>query len=389
VNRETEITEATQMPTLGLPAGAMVLDRYRVEEEIGCGATSVVLAARSVSTDERVAIKIWRSDILIDETAVERFVREARAASALRSQHVARVRDAGLVPDGRPYIVMELLEGRDLGTLVAELGPLDPRRAVDFTIDACDAIAEAHSHGIVHRDIKPSNLFLARRADGGERLAVLDFGISKAPPGPEMLLTQTASLLGTPAYMSLEQMRSPKSVDARTDIWSLGAVLYELVEGRVPFAGNTFAHLCVSVATEPPRPMAAAPHLAPVIERCLAKRLEDRFQNIAEVAAELAPFASDPTIAAYRATTIARVLGVDVKAARGSAPRFEPRVQTDRGWTGPNANVARRDPSRPGPVPQAMAAAPAPASGPKWWVLVLAVLAIAAAVAAAIFFAVG
>jgi len=332
VIRETEVTEATPMPTLGLPPGAMVLDRYQIEEEIGCGATSVVLAARSVSTDERVAIKIWRSDIAIDDTAVERFVREARAASALRSQHVARVRDAGLAPDGRPYIVMELLEGRDLGRMVAEVGPFDPRRAVDFIIDACDAIAEAHSHGIVHRDIKPSNLFLARRGDGGERLAVLDFGISKAPPGPEMLLTQTASLRGTPAYMSLEKMRSPKAVDARTDIWSLGAVLSELVEGRVPFPGNTFAHLCISVATEPPRPMTTAPHLAATIERCLAKRVEERFQNMAEVAAALAPFASDPTLASYRAATIARVLGVEVQSARGSAPRFEPRVQTDRGW---------------------------------------------------------
>ncbi len=358
MNRDTEVTEAAPIPTLGPPPGSLVLGRYRVEAELGCGATSVVVAACDDAAGERVAIKIWRPDIALDDEAVERFVREARAAAGLRSEHVARIRDAGQVDDGRPYIVMELLEGTDLGRMVAEQGVLDPRRAVDFVIQACDALAEAHALGIVHRDIKPTNLFVTHRRDGSERLAVLDFGISKAPPGPQMLLTQTASLLGTPAYMSLEQMRSPKLVDPRSDIWSLGSVLYELVEGRQPFDGATFAQLCVSVATQPHRPMTSAPHLEPVIARCLAKSLDARFQNVAELGEALAPFASDVAHASNRMVAIRRVLGLQ---------------------SSPSLPIAREQ-SAPR-LPQ-----PARRSSPSSWLVIIGVVALMLAVAATMYF---
>lgn len=367
MNRETEITEATEMPTLGAPPGSILLGRYRVEREIGVGATSVVLEARGMDADERLAIKVWRNDLPLEGETVQRFVREARGAAALRSQHVARVRDAGCLEDGRPYIVMELLDGRDLGQILVEEGVLEPRRAVDLVLQACDAIAEAHALGIVHRDIKPTNLFVAKGRDGGERLAVLDFGISKAPPGGNMLLTQTASLLGTPMYMSIEQMRSPRLVDARTDIWALGAVLFEIVEGRPPFDGSTFAQLCVSVATEQPRPMLKAPHLATVVGRCLEKRLEDRYQSVSELAYSLAPFASDFMTATNRAAAISRVLGI--------AP-----APTVRGWAPPQPVQ---------PVPSAAERTQSiERTSPRSWIVVLAVVLVTIAVAVAMYFAI-
>ena len=380
MNRETKITEAAPVPSLGPPRGSLLLGRYQVDAELGCGATSVVVSAFNTQVNERVAIKIWRPDVALDAEAVARFVREAQAAANLRSEHVAHVRDAGLAEDGRPYIVMELLEGRDLGRILAEQGTLDPRHAVDLVLQACDALAEAHANGIVHRDIKPTNLFVTHRRDGSERVAVLDFGISKAPPGGQMLLTQTASLLGTPAYMSLEQMRSPKLVDPRTDIWALGIVLYEAVEGVQPFDGKTFAHLCVSVATMPPRPMTRAPALEPVIARCLAKELDQRYQNVAELVTALAPFASDVANASNRGIQIRRVLGIaEPVASRRSSPALPQRA------------------SAPSLQPPARASAPAmqnpmdrtaqiERSGPSSVVVILGVFVLIVAVAAAMYF---
>jgi len=396
VNRETEITEAAQIPTLAPPPGSMLLGRYQVEQELGCGATSVVVSALDTHTNERVAIKIWRPDVELDSEAVMRFVREAQAAANLRSEHVARVRDAGCAEDGRPYIVLELLEGRDLGRILAEQGTLDPRRAVDLILQACDALAEAHANGIVHRDIKPTNLFVTRKRDGSERVAVLDFGISKAPPGGQMLLTQTASLLGTPAYMSLEQMRSPKLVDPRTDIWALGIVLYEAVEGAQPFDGRTFAQLCVSVATMPPRTMTRAPALEPVIARCLAKDLGARYQNVGELAAALAPFATDMANASNRGIAIRRVLGIEEpRPVRRSSPSLpqrasSPALQPDPRGSSPSLP---RDPRAsspslqpPPPNPLSERTAQIERSGPSSLAVIGGVFALIIAVAAAMYF---
>jgi serine/threonine-protein kinase len=187
-------------------------------------------------------------------------------------------------------------------------------------LQACDAIAEAHSLGIVHRDIKPTNLFVTKRRDGSELLKVLDFGISKATLGPDMSLTQTQSMLGTPAYMSPEQMRSARTVDRRSDIWSLGCVLYELVEGHAPFEAENFAELCVMVALEPFTPVAQAPELSAVIDRVLAKKADDRFQDVAELAYALEPFASDPERAHRQVMRVFRVLGRPHPDGRDSTP---------------------------------------------------------------------
>jgi eukaryotic-like serine/threonine-protein kinase len=287
----------------------MLLGKYRVESTLGFGGMGLVLKAHNVDLGQDVAIKILREDVQIGEDNIARFVREAKNAVKLKSEHVARIRDVGKFDDGRPYMVMELLEGLDLGKLLLDAGRIGTQRAVDLVLQACDAIGEAHSLGIVHRDIKPTNLFVAKRPDGTDIIKVLDFGISKAAQGnAEMVLTQTQSMLGTPAYMSPEQMRSARTVDPRSDIWSIGCVLYEAVEGHPPFEASNFAELCVMVATEDPAPLEQAPELGGVLMRCLAKNIEDRYQNIAELAADLAPMSSDPKSGAHQVGRIQRVL---------------------------------------------------------------------------------
>ena len=187
----------------------------------------VVAECTHLQLNERVAIKMLRPDVLVDPDAVERFMREAQAAVKLKSEYVARVSDVGTLENGTPYMVMEFLEGIDLGALIEERGCLPVQWAAELMLQTCEALSEAHSLNIVHRDIKPANLFVTWRPDRTALIKVLDFGISKAPMGTDMHLTQTQSLLGTPAYMSPEQMRSAKLVDTRTDIWSLGSVMYE------------------------------------------------------------------------------------------------------------------------------------------------------------------
>ena len=298
----------------------VLLGKYRVESTLGFGGMGLVIRAHNLALDEHVAIKILREDVELDDDNVARFVREAKNAVKLKSEHVARIRDVGTFEDGRPYMVMELLEGLDLGKILLDQGQLDRQRAVDLVLQACDAIAEAHSLGIVHRDIKPTNLFVTKRRDGTDLLKVLDFGISKAQVSSEMSLTQTQSMLGTPAYMSPEQMRSARTVDPRSDIWSLGCVLYELVEGKPPFDASNFAELCVMVSIEPYTPMTVAPELNHIIERALAKTVDARFQDVAELAHALEPYATDQERAYRQVARVFRVLGRTHPDSRDSTP---------------------------------------------------------------------
>ena len=296
-------------PEGGLETGDVLLGKYQIEALLGRGGMGLVYRARHVHLNEPIAIKVLRHDVQLDEEAVTRFKREAQAAVRLKSEHVARIHDVGVFDDGSPYMVMEFLAGADLGSLVDANGPTDVPTAVDLILQACDALAEAHASGIVHRDVKPSNLFISSRPDGSHVLKILDFGISKSATGTDLSLTQTASVLGTPAYMSPEQMRSARKVDARTDIWSLGTVLYELVEGRRPFRAETFSEMCVMAAVDPHDPLIRAPELEPVIARCMAKTPEGRYQSVAELAVALAPFARDPSRAAHYVQRTQRVLG--------------------------------------------------------------------------------
>ena len=278
-----------------LERGAVLLGKYRVDSIIGRGGMGLVVKARHLGLEEEVAIKVLRDDVPVADETITRFIREAQAAAKLKSEHIARIIDVGTFDGRKPYLVMEFLEGQDLGQLIAERGRLQPSLAIDLVIQACEALAEAHSLGIVHRDIKPTNLFLTSRPDGSVLLKILDFGISKSPAGADLSLTQTWSLLGSPAYMSPEQMRSARNVDARTDVWSLGTVLYEVLEGHRPFQAESFSELCVMVAVESYTPMSATPReLAPIIARCLAKNPAERYASVADLACDLACLAREP-----------------------------------------------------------------------------------------------
>jgi eukaryotic-like serine/threonine-protein kinase len=285
--------------------GEVLAGKYRVDRVLGVGGMGVVVAATHLQLEERVALKFLLPEARANPETVLRFEREARAAVKIKNQHVARMIDVGKLEDGSPYIVMEYLDGQDLSSLIASSGPLSLESAAEFTLHACEALAEAHGYGIVHRDLKPSNLFVVRGPDGLPKAKVLDFGISKmrslGGSGPEMgSMTKTATVMGSPFYMSPEQMASAKDVDGRTDIWALGIVLYEMLAGRVPFQADTLPELCVKVLQQPPTPLLSLrPDLPPEIERivgrCLQKDRAHRYANVAELAMDIAPFAPKRT----------------------------------------------------------------------------------------------
>jgi serine/threonine protein kinase len=303
------VAQSVKPADLGVSIGQVFQGKYRVDAILGHGGMGIVAECTHLALNERVAIKMLRQDVLLDQDAVERFQREARAAAKLKSEYVARVTDVGTFEHGVPYMVMEFLEGHDLGEVLKQRGVLPGPWAVDIVLQTAEALAEAHSLGIVHRDVKPTNLFITWRPDGSALVKVLDFGISKSPMGTDMQLTQTQSLLGTPAYMSPEQMRSARLVDSRSDIWSLGTVFYEILEGRRPFEAESFSEMCVKVAVDPPSPMInTPPGVQQVIMRCLAKAPEQRYSNMAELGRDLVPYAQDPHQANILVERMARML---------------------------------------------------------------------------------
>ena len=303
-----------------LAPGQIVAGKYRVESLLGEGGMGLVLGARHMTLDERVAIKMLREHAITDREAKLRFLREARAAGRMRGEHVARVLDVGEDAVGTPYIVMEHLEGMDLADILKRQGPLDVRTAVDFVLQACEALAEAHALGIVHRDLKPSNLFVTRRVDGSVCLKVLDFGIAKAvgptdEQTPEAAFTATQSVLGTPQYMAPEQMRSSRRADARSDIWAVGSVLYELLVGHPPYMAATMPELFAMILQDPTPSMRETrkdvpPALDAVYHRCLEKHAHQRFPNVHELAQALAPFGGpDAHASAVRIANVAHHVG--------------------------------------------------------------------------------
>ncbi|WP_428268166.1 serine/threonine-protein kinase [Haliangium sp.] len=318
-----------------LTPGNVILDKYRVERVLGRGAMGMVVLARHLRMDRLVAIKTLRHDVVKHPRRVARFYREAQIACTLQSEHVGRVYDVDCFGDGTPYMVMEYLRGCDLRHLIRTGGKLAPGAACELVLQACEALAEAHSVGIVHRDLKPANVFLTRSAGGAPLLKVIDFGISKVSMFDCDTITVSIDMLGTPYYMSPEQIRSSKRVDERADIWSLGVVLYELLSARRPFVGPGMVKLFRAISSEPMQPLAGEvpDGLAAVVARCLEKKPAARFANMAELACALAPYAATPAQAARSCERAACMLGL-------SEPPTLPYAGTAEGPDGAVARVA-------------------------------------------------
>jgi serine/threonine-protein kinase len=338
------------LPTVQV--GDVLAGKYRVERVLGVGGMGIVVAARHIDLHELRAIKLMLSDFALHPEAVERFLREARAAARLKSEHVAKVHDVGRLETGAPYMVMEHLEGCDLQQLLRSQGPLQLEIAVTYVLQACEALAEAHAAGIVHRDIKPANLFLARSADGTPTTKVLDFGISKFTPpagsAPGLDMTKTTEALGSPLYMSPEQMASTRNVDLRTDIWALGVVLYQLVTGVVPFRAESLTQLCAMVFQQEPLPPSHSRNGLPVefdrvVLRCLQKAPGQRYANVAELAVDLLPFGADG--ARTSVDRIKRMLGIpSLQASAPSSPSLAIAAQTANPSFASHGTAAQSDP---------------------------------------------
>jgi len=289
-------------------AGTVIGGKYRVEGSIATGGMGIVLRAMHLHLREPVAIKVLRPDTQARPESVARFMREARMTMKLRGQHVVRVFDVDLIDGRLPYIVMELLEGQDLAMRIAERGAIAPATVKDWLEQLCAGVAEAHGQGIVHRDLKPANVFVTN--DGVVK--VLDFGVSKASAAlfdesavtasgsdprivaapalredEEVDLTSTRTTLGSPRYMSPEQMRSARDVDERSDIWAIGAIAHEMLSGDPPFEGENLERLRDAITSETPKSIAAPERLRAVVERCLSKDPKDRFASVADLSRAL------------------------------------------------------------------------------------------------------
>ncbi|MBK9264978.1 MAG: serine/threonine protein kinase [Polyangiaceae bacterium] len=298
----------------GVPTpGTILAGKYEVLGVLGQGGMGVVLQARNQRTEQSVAIKLLLPEARNMPDIVARFEREARAAARIQGPHVVRVYDVDNLPDGSPMMVMELLQGWDLGQELVARGPLPYPEAVEFILQACEAIGQAHQMGVIHRDIKPSNLYLCQ--EGTRRvLKVLDFGISKLiDPTNQTNQTQTATTFGTPQYMSPEQVRSAKHVDGRSDIWALGVVLFELLSGRAPFGADTSTATLAAIIADTPEDLRniradVPPKLAAAVKKALEKRPEDRFQDIGAFVSAISPFSSKNVSAATLAQVATPVL---------------------------------------------------------------------------------
>jgi eukaryotic-like serine/threonine-protein kinase len=292
-----------QLPTRpredDLPAGEVLAGKYRVDRVLGSGAMGIVVRVVALAGEGVFALKLLRPSVARDPVAAQRFLREAEVAVRIASPHVVRILDMGKLDTGTPYLVMEYLDGSTLEARLDGGASLPPAQACDLALQTAEGLAAAHAMGVVHRDIKPSNLFLTRGAGGGDHLKIVDFGVSKIldPEGSGSVgLTRTQTALGSPLYMSPEQMRSARSAGFPADQWSLGAVLYRMVTGHRPFGAESLARVCVQVLTGDFAPVAQLQPdlpagLAVTIERCLRIEPAERYADMAELAAALAPFA--------------------------------------------------------------------------------------------------
>jgi serine/threonine protein kinase len=289
---ESAATHSRSFGSLPQP-GDTIADKYRIARVIGQGGMAVVYEATHLRLHQRLAIKVLRPDIPDFEEVLARFEREARATAQLRSIHTAHVVDVDTLPDGLPYIVMEYLDGTDLDAALAASGPMPVEQAVDVTLQVADAVAEAHDLGIVHRDLKSANVFVCR-VGNRPLVKVLDYGISKSVDDGSSRITGADSYFGTPCYAAPEQLRAAGDADARSDVWSLGVILFELLTGRTPFTGSSTAVIAKVMADPIPWPLDLRPDIPRELARVMLRALERdpnlRFQTMREFAGALEPF---------------------------------------------------------------------------------------------------
>jgi serine/threonine-protein kinase len=357
--------------------GDIINGKYLVEAVIGQGGVGFVVRAQNLELDERVALKFLHPEMLAHKEIVARFAREAKAASSIRSEYVAMVFDVGTMANGTPYLVMEHLDGKDLSTVLAERGRLGPREAAEYAMQVCEALAVAHAKGVIHRDIKPDNLFVTTRS-GMNFIKVLDFGISKTALtgsmfGNDLPVVKTVSLMGTPLYMSPEQVRSSQTVDERTDVWALGMVFYEMLAGCSPFKATSITELCAEILEKPLAPITAhrtdlPPALVHILEKCLEKNPAKRYQNVAELAMALMPFAPRRArICAERAAQALMAAGIIEESTIQITSTYPPPgSSTDPGLvTNTSPSFGLPPPSTPA-IPAGASAVGTPPSSASW-----------------------
>lgn len=345
-------------------SGQVLAGKYRVERVIGEGGMGTVLAARHELLDVAVAVKVLSAELTHQPAIIARFLREARAVARLKSEHVARVMDVGTLPEGQPYIVMELLEGEDLEKRVAR-GPLPVAEAADFMLQTLEAMAHAHVIGIVHRDLKPANLFVNQSADGSEAIKVLDFGIAKLTHAQATSagarsgggLTGEHATLGSPSYMAPEQVRAAPEIDSRVDLWALGAIFYELLTGTTAFPGNSVGEIFGAVLHSTPPPVRQLRPEVPegleaVIARCLQRAPHERYPSVFELAKDVAPFGTGKWL-----SHVSRIEQTLARAGKSSDPE---RARTSKLGLesyaleafGPESRTPRRPLMSPAPAPR-------------------------------------
>ena len=318
--RTTHVVPLDSAPQLGVDANAasmlprigdVVADKYRIDAVIGRGGMSVVYLATHLELDQHVALKVLSAAALLLPEYVVRLKREARAVSHIRSEHVARVYDIGMLEGANvPYLVMEHLTGYDLATILGHHEQLPVDYVAMCVLQSCEALAEAHALGIIHRDLKPANLFVTENVDGSACVKVLDFGISRMTRAPGLSpLTDPGTVLGTPSYMAPEQMEASAHVDGRSDIWALGTIIYELLVGQPPYTGASLPQIFVKIMrAHTPRPSAhrsVPPLVDKIVARCLAIDPDKRYQTVAELAAAIAELG--PAGSRAQAERIARI----------------------------------------------------------------------------------
>jgi len=349
-------------------AGEVIAGKFQIERVLGEGGMGYVVAARHLQLGQMVALKFMRDDVMTDEYK-SRFLREARNTVRLKSKHVSRVLDVGSLDGGAPYMVMEYLEGTDLSALLQKRGPFPPAEACEYILQACEAIAEAHGHGIVHRDLKPANLFLTRGSGGEAVIKVLDFGVSKvlelgmdetSPGGRrghlDSVVTKATDLLGSPSYMSPEQVVSARDADARSDVWSLGIILFRLISGKAPFTGHSLGDLIQNIIHGPmPNLRDFRPDLPEGLEHVLFRCLDRdkaRRPDVVELARMLAPYAGPnaaPSLERIAILGPALVTTAPVPVSRRSVPSFGG-TSGNAAWSAPPPppplSNATHDPSR-------------------------------------------